>query len=561
MSKRNAVIRKLTAVETLGCAQIICSDKTGTLTQNRMTVTEYFSPDENFLAKALALCCDAKLSENNVAIGEPTESALIYYALELNIDIDKLSEEFPRVDEIPFDSARKMMSTVHKDGEGYVEYTKGATGEILKICTHFLKDNQVVPMSVADKNIILMKTKEMAGNALRVLASAYKQFDETPGKLEQEMIFIGLVGIIDPIRPEAFAAIAECKEAGIRPIMITGDHRDTAIAIAKQLGLITDESEVLTGAELDEISDEEFEKTIGNYSVYARVKPENKVRIVSVWQKNGFICAMTGDGVNDAPSIKKADIGVGMGITGTDVTKNVADMVLADDNFATIVGAVGEGRKIYDNIKKTIQFLLSSNLSEVISIFVATLLGFVILRPVHILWINLITDAFPALALGMEKGEADIMKRSPRDPKESVFANGLGIDVIWQGIMVSVVTLAAYFVGHFMESGRWEIVNSADGITMAFLTMSMAEIFHSFNLRSARKSIFSIKKQNFYLWGSMILSLILSTIVIYIPFLRNAFEFEFISTHEYFTAMALAISVIPIVEIVKFVRNSLDKRK
>ena len=342
--------------------------------------------------------------------------------------------------------------------------------------------------------------------------------------------------------------------------MITGDHRDTAVAIAMQLGIITDESQAITGAQLDEISDGELKDTIGRYSVYARVQPEHKVRIVNAWKTNGMITAMTGDGVNDAPSIKSADIGVGMGITGTDVTKNVADMVLADDNFATIVSAVEEGRRIYDNIRKAIQFLLASNLSEVLSIFVATLLGFVILKPVHLLWINLITDCFPALALGMEKGEKDLMQRRPRNSRDGIFAGGLGTDVAYQGILVTIVTLSAYFVGHFMESGVWEITNSADGMTMAFLTMSMAEIFHSFNMRSQRHSIFAMKSQNGYLIGAMLVSLVLTTAVIYIPALAFAFQFEDISLLEYSVALLLAFSVIPIVEIVKVFQRKFSKR-
>ncbi|MEG0570669.1 MAG: calcium-translocating P-type ATPase, PMCA-type [Oscillospiraceae bacterium] len=558
MSAKNAVIRKLTAVETLGCAQIICSDKTGTLTQNKMTVTDYYGEDELLLAKALSLCSDAQLNDEFEAVGEPTECALVNYAYVKGLNKTETSKDCPRVCEAPFDSVRKMMSTVHQIGNEFVQYTKGAPDEVLKCCTHILKSNEVVLMTDEDRINILSHNKGFADEALRVLAAASKTYsvmpskDVSPKELENNLVFIGLVGMIDPVRPEVCAAIEECRTAGIRPIMITGDHRDTAIAIAKNLGIITDPSQAITGAQLDEMSDEEYEKNISNYSVYARVKPENKVRIVSTWKKKGFICAMTGDGVNDAPSIKNADIGIGMGITGTDVTKNVADMVLADDNFATIVGAVGEGRKIFDNIRKAIQFLLASNLSEVLSIFLATLMGFTILKPVHLLWINLITDTFPALALGMEAGEKDAMQRPPRDPKESIFARGLMSDVIYQGIMVSIITLASYFIGHFMESGVWEIANSADGMTMAFLTMSMAEIFHSFNMRSQTHSIFTLKKQNIYLWGAMLGSLLMTILVIYVPFLRGAFQFEAISFIEFIVAMLLAVSVIPIVEVVKF---------
>lgn len=566
MSKRNAVIRKLTAVETLGCAQIICSDKTGTLTQNKMTVVDYFSTDEKYLAGAMALCSDAVLGTDGEAVGEPTECALVNYAKKLDIDKSVFEKETPRVGEAPFDSMRKMMSTIHACKEKYVQFTKGAPDVVLSNCTHYLLDGKAVPMTEAYRREIMENNKRMADKALRVLCAAFREYRELPDSfepesLEKNLIFIGLTGMIDPVRPEVKAAIEECKSAGIRPIMITGDHKDTAVAIAKELGIITDAGQALTGAELSELSDEEFDKRVGEFSVYARVQPEHKVRIVEAWKKRGMITAMTGDGVNDAPSIKSADIGIGMGITGTDVTKNVADMVLADDNFATIVHAVEEGRKVYDNIKKAIQFLLASNLSEVISIFTATILGFTILEPPHILWINLITDCFPALALGMEYGERDLMKRKPRSPKAGIFSGGMGFDVVYQGIMVSIVTLAAYFIGHFIESGRWEIVNSPDGMTMAFLTMSMAEIFHSFNMRSQRKSIFSMKKQNLYLVGAMLFSLVLTTAVIYIPFLSNAFGFEHISLMEYATAMLLAFSVIPIVEIVKAIQRAVSKRK
>ncbi len=564
MSKRNAVIRKLTAVETLGCAQVICSDKTGTLTQNKMTVVDHFGTDESLLATAMALCSDAELDENGQATGEPTECALVNYAAKLQLNKNNLKTESPRIGEAPFDSMRKMMSTVHTAKDGIIQYTKGAPDEILKICTHVLKNGEVLPMTDTLRKEILTDNKRMADQALRVLGAAYKEYKQAPdsyeaGKLEQGLTFIGLVGMIDPIRPEVVGAIEECKSAGIRPIMITGDHHDTAVAIAKQLGIITDASQALTGAQLNEMSEEELNRNIENYAVYARVQPEHKVRIVNAWKKKGMVTAMTGDGVNDAPSIKSADIGVGMGITGTDVTKNVADMVLADDNFATIVSAVEEGRRIYDNIRKAIQFLLGSNLSEVISVFTATILGFTILKPVHLLWINLITDCFPALSLGMEAEERGLMERKPRDPKDGVFSGGLGVDVAYQGFLVTLVTLAAYFIGHFMEAGVWQITNSPDGMTMAFLTMSMAEIFHSFNMRSQRGSIFTMKTHNFYLFGAMAASLLLTTAVIYIPGLSNAFGFEEISLVEYVVALALAFSVIPIVEIVKLFQRKFAK--
>lgn len=565
MSKRNAVIRRLTAVETLGCAQIICSDKTGTLTQNKMTVVEHAcTSDESLLATALSLCSDANLGEGGQAEGEPTECALVNYAAKLGLRKDEQQKTAPRIGEAPFDSGRKMMSTVHQAVGGIVQYTKGAPDEILKVCTAYWQDGKAVPLTEEKRAEILASNKQMADKALRVLAAAVRSHadapaDYAPEALEQGLAFVGLVGMIDPIRPEVKDAIAECREAGVRAIMITGDHRDTAVAIAMQLGILDSAEGAITGAELNEISDEEYERTIEKYSVYARVQPEHKVRIVNTWRKLGRITAMTGDGVNDAPSIKSADIGVGMGITGTDVTKNVADMVLADDNFATIVGAVEEGRRIYDNIRKAIQFLLASNMSEVLGIFAATLMGFTLLKPVHLLWINLITDCFPALALGTEKAEPNVMKRAPRPAKDGIFAGGLGVDVVYQGVMVTVLTLAAYFIGHYMESGVWEIANSPDGMTMAFLTMSMAEIFHSFNMRSQRGSVFKLKTQNVFLWGAMIVSFLLTLAVIYIPGVNTAFGFEHISIEEYLVAMVLAVSVIPIVELVKFVQRKAVK--
>lgn len=566
MSKRNAIIRRLTAVETLGCAQIICSDKTGTLTQNKMTVVEHYGEDEKLLATAMALCSDAVLGDDGEAKGEPTEAALVNYASSLSLAKDELSSELPRVGEAPFDSMRKMMSTVHKkDDTLYIQYTKGAPDEVLKRCDSYLLNGKPAALDDKTRDAILSANKEMADRALRVLLAAKKNYDRmpddfSPEALENHLCFVGLVGMIDPVRDEVTEAIEKCRDAGIRPIMITGDHRDTAAAIAMQLGIISDPSEAITGAELDKISDEDFYNDIARYSVYARVQPEHKSRIVKTWKERGYITAMTGDGVNDAPSIKTADIGVGMGITGTDVTKNVADMVLADDNFATIVGAVEEGRRIYDNIRKSIQFLLASNMSEVLSIFTATLLGFTVLKPIHLLWINLITDCFPALALGMEKAERNVMRRKPRSSSDGIFSGGVGADIAYQGVLITAVTLAAYFIGHFLESGVWEITNSPDGMTMAFLTMSMAEIFHSFNMRSQRNSVFSLKTQNAVLWGAGAMSLVLTTAVIYVPFLANAFSFEEISLLEYGVAMALAFSVIPIVELVKLIQRAAMKR-
>ena len=560
MSKQNAIIRKLTAVETLGCAQIICSDKTGTLTQNKMTVVDAYGDDQALLASAMALCSDARIEEgSDSAIGEPTECALVNYAHQLGMEKQALEMALPRIGEVPFDSGRKMMSTLHEDKDELkiLQYTKGAPDEVLKKCTKIWRDGQAVPMTDADRANIAAANKQMADRALRVLMAAMRIYDEmptelTPEAVERDLCFIGLEGMIDPVRPEVKAAIAKCNEAGIRPIMITGDHIDTASAIGRELGILDDTHHAITGAMLNEMDDEQFEKEIEHISVYARVQPEHKVRIVNMWKKKGYVTAMTGDGVNDAPSIKSADIGVGMGITGTDVTKNVADMVLADDNFATIVGAVAEGRRIYDNIRKSIQFLLASNMSEVLSIFAATMLGFVILQPVHLLWINLITDCFPALALGMERPEADIMQRKPRKTDDGIFAGGLGIDMLYQGVILAGLTLTAYFIGHYIEAGVWEITTSPDGTTMAFLTLSMAEIFHSFNMRSQRDSLLHMKYMNPALIWSSIASFAATTLVIYVPFLADAFEFEHISLTEYAIALGLAFLVIPIVEIIKF---------
>ena len=566
MSKRNAVIRRLTAVETLGCAQVICSDKTGTLTQNKMTVVEHVG-EEKLLATAMALCSDAEYGENG-ATGEPTEAALVNYAASVSLKKPDLEAAQPRVDEAPFDSSRKMMSTVHAVGEGFIQYTKGAPDEVLKRCTTYWDGTKAQPMTDAKRAEILAANKAMADKALRVLAASMRKWASRPESdeaafLEQDLCFIGLTGMIDPVRPEVKPAIVECREAGIRPVMITGDHKDTAVAIATELGIIHSPDEAITGSQLDDLSDEELADAITKYGVYARVQPEHKVRIVTAWKKRGAITAMTGDGVNDAPSIKAADIGVGMGITGTDVTKNVADMVLADDNFATIVNAVSEGRRIYDNIRKAIQFLLASNMSEVLGVFFATLMGFTLLNPVHLLFINLITDCFPALALGMEKAEDNVMHRPPRKSTDGIFAGGLGIDVAYQGVLVTVITLASYIIGHCMEVGYFEMPRgvSEDGMTMAFLTMSMCEIFHSFNMRSQRGSIFKVHGHNKVLWGAMLGSLVLTTLVLEVPFIANAFGFTPISLPEYLVALGLSIVVIPVVEIVKLIQRSLAKNK
>ena len=525
---------------------------------------------KELLAMAMAMCSDAEVGDDGEAFGEPTECALVNYASSMGLNKNKLKAEQPRVAEVPFDSMRKMMTTIHDADGKYIQYTKGAPDEILKRCSFILTKDGLMEMDDRVRNAVLQKNKAFADKALRVLGAAYRMHRFVPTEdmcnseeLERDMIFIGLCGMIDPVRPEVKDAIISCRGAGIRPIMITGDHKDTAVAIAKELGIIKDESEAITGAELDTYTDEEFEKVVDKISVYARVQPEHKVRIVTALKKKGNITEMTGDGVNDAPSIKAADIGVGMGITGTDVTKNVADMVLGDDNFATIVYAVEEGRKIYSNIRKTIQFLLSSNISEVMTIFIATMFGFTILKAPHLLWINLITDSLPALALGMEAGEKDVMKQKPRSTKDGIFAGGVGFDLLYQGLIITLLTLAAYFIGAGIEFGTgFDITQtSSHGITMAFLTMSMAEIFHSFNMRSQRKSIFSLEKFNFYLLGAMILAIVLTTAVIEIPFLANLFEFTELGFVEYLVGMVLALLIIPIVELVKYIQRLIAKKQ
>ncbi|MEE6158915.1 calcium-translocating P-type ATPase, PMCA-type [Olsenella sp. YH-ols2221] len=573
MSQHNAIIRKLSAVETLGCTQIICSDKTGTLTQNKMTVVRHFTEDQYRLVRCMALCSDAKWdAAQNKAVGEPTEAALVADAAKLGFTTGDLDDANPRVGEAPFDSGRKMMSVVNQAPDGnYIQHTKGAPDVILSRCTKIHTAQGDVPMTDEWRKRIQDANKSMADDALRVMAAARvnygkeKPSDFSADALEHDMTFLGLCGMIDPVRPEVKQAVSEAHSAGMRVIMITGDHIDTAVAIAKELGIIVDRSQAITGAELDKMSDEEFADKIENYRVYARVQPEHKTRIVDTWKKKGMVVAMTGDGVNDAPSIKRADIGVGMGITGTDVTKNVADMVLADDNFATIISACEEGRRIYDNIRKSIAFLLSSNLAEVISVFVASLIGFTILEPTHLLWLNLITDCFPALAMAMEEAEPDIMQREPRKATDGIFANGMGLDCLVQGAMIAILTLISYFVGLSLENVPLADVLSGadkglDGMTMAFLTLSMVEMFHSFNMRSRRQSVFKLPTQNKWLWLSFAASLVLTFVVIETP-LSVAFDFAEISVQEYGIAMLLAAAIIPLVEIYKAIMRAVEKSR
>jgi len=558
MAKRSAIIRRLTAVETLGCAQVICTDKTGTLTQNRMTVVESYGGTE-LLAKAMALCCDSQLSPDGSIVGDPTENALVLFALKQGFDKNELARVYVRVAEAPFDSARKMMSTIHQtpgyqSSGRFVQYTKGAPDEVLRACTRALLDGQTVPLTPGVIQTITEKNNEYADRALRVLACAYREWDEipsdcSPGNIENSLVFIGLEAMIDPVRPEVMAAVEDCKSSGIKVVMITGDHRETAVAIAKEAGIITGPGQAVTGQELDGFSDEEFEKRIGNIFVYARVQPEHKVRIVNMWKKKGCVTAMTGDGVNDAPAIKCGDIGVGMGITGTGVTKNVADMVLADDNFATIVAAVAEGRRIYDNIRKTLQFLLSTNLSEIIIVFAATLMGFVVLRPAHLLFINLITDTVPAVALGVEHAEGEIMKRPPRGQNESIFSDGLGFGILYQGIVISLLTLSGYLIVDIWAGYE-------EAVTAAFFTLSICEIFQAFTMRSLKQNIFRLKTHNIMLWLSLLFSLVLALLVIYVPFLSNVFSLTALGPPEILVSLGLAFLIIPVIEGVKAVQRA-----
>ena len=573
MSRRQAIIRKMTAVETLGCTQIICSDKTGTLTQNKMTVVKHeLAADEDKFLAGMALCSDAKYdAEKGEAVGEPTECALVNDAAKAGMT--GLDSQRPRIGEAPFDSGRKMMSVVVKDVDGdYEQFTKGAPDVVIGLCTHVYDNGQVVELTDERREQILAANKAMADQALRVLALANRTYAEaptdfSPEALEHDLVFCGLSGMIDPVRPEVTAAIVEAKEAGIRPVMITGDHIDTAVAIAKDLGIVKDASQAITGAELDKISDEDFKTRVTEISVYARVQPEHKARIVDAWKSLGNIVAMTGDGVNDAPSIKRADIGVGMGITGTDVTKNVADMVLADDNLATIINAVEEGRRIYDNIRKVIQFLLSANIAEVLSVFVATLIGFTIFQPVQLLWINLITDSLPALALGMEEAEGDVMKRKPRKASDGVFAGGMGIDIAFQGVIITILVLASFFAGMYFHNGAIELsmltdgIADPEGVTMAFITLSMVEIFHSFNMRSRRASIFSMKTQNKWLWGAAALAVVLTVVPVEVDFLAEVFGFMTLDPIALFTALGLAFLIIPLMEIYKAVMRRVEKNQ
>ena len=572
MAKRQAIIRNLSAVETLGCTQVICSDKTGTLTQNKMTVVKHeLAAPENKLLAGMALCSDAKWDpEAGEAVGEPTECALVNDAGKAGLI--GLVVEHPRVGEAPFDSGRKMMSVVVETlDDEYEQYTKGGPDVVLGRCTTIYDGDKIVPLTDERRAELVAANKAMADQALRVLALASRHYTEAPtdfsaDALEHDLTFCGLSGMIDPERPEVAPAIAEAHAAGIRTVMITGDHIDTAVAIAKNLGIIEDRKQAITGAELDKLTDEELDARIEDYGVYARVQPEHKTRIVEAWKSRNMIVAMTGDGVNDAPSIKRANIGVGMGITGTDVTKNVADMVLADDNFATIISACEEGRRIYDNIRKVIQFLLSANLAEVFSVFIATLVGFTLFQPVQLLWVNLVTDCFPALALGMEEAEGNIMQRKPRKASDGVFAGNMGLDCVVQGLIITALVLASFFAGVYFDMGSIDIANmmagtaDEEGVMMAFITLNMVEIFHCFNMRSRRQSVFTMKKQNAWLWGAAALALVLTLIVVeFEPLAMMFFGVPGLELKGSLTALGIAFLIIPLNELYKAIMRSVEK--
>ena len=566
MSQHNAVIRRLTAVETLGCTQVICSDKTGTLTQNKMTVVEHTGP-EGLLGTAMTLCNDAVENPDGTVQGEPTEAALVRFGVDSGLDKNRLEQEQPRAAEAPFDSSRKMMSTIHRMDNGFIQYTKGAPDEVLRRCSRYEENGQMLPMTEEKRQEILAQNKAMADKALRVLAAAIRLWegglpkDDSPEYLEQDLCFVGLAGMIDPVRPEVKAAIQQCRTAGIRPVMITGDHKDTAVAIAKELGILDDPSQAVTGSALDSLSDEELAKEVEKYSVYARVQPEHKVRIVNAWRKRGAVTAMTGDGVNDAPALKVADIGCAMGVTGTDVAKGAADMILTDDNFATIVSAVEQGRGIYANIKKAIHYLLSCNIGEILTIFCATVFHFhqMPLVPVQLLWLNLVTDSLPALALGVEPVEEGVMSQPPRDAHASLFAHGFAFRLAWQGVMVGLLTLAAYFLGEYVLSDPGEAHAAAN--TMAFATLTLCQLFHAFDVRSERSSLFHIGVfSNPAMNKAFLIGLTMQLAVLCVPPLQVVFSTVPMSPLEWAVVLALAITPVVVCELAKAVSRGRTRR-
>ncbi|HEL1583784.1 TPA: cation-translocating P-type ATPase [Streptococcus suis] len=577
LAKRNSIIRKLPAVETLGSTEIIASDKTGTLTMNQMTVEKVYINGQlvdakealdasNTTLRVMNFANDTKVDPSGKLIGDPTETALVQFGLDQHFDVREVLVAEPRVAELPFDSTRKLMSTVHQQAAGnFFVAVKGAPDQLLKRVTHIEENGTVRPITDADKEAILATNKSLAKQALRVLMMAYKYVDAIPELeseiVENDLIFSGLVGMIDPERPEAAEAVRVAKEAGIRPIMITGDHQDTAEAIAKRLGIIDEtdtEDHVFTGAELNELSDEEFQKVFKQYSVYARVSPEHKVRIVKAWQNEGKVVAMTGDGVNDAPSLKTADIGIGMGITGTEVSKGASDMVLADDNFATIIVAVEEGRKVFSNIQKTIQYLLSANTAEVLCIFLATLFGWDVLEPVHLLWINLVTDTLPAIALGVEPAEPGIMTHKPRGRNSSFFSGGVLSSIIYQGILQTALVLGVYgFALLYPEHSIYEEIH-ADALTMAYVTLGLIQLVHAYNVKSVYQSIFTVGlfKNKLFNWSIPFAFLLLMATIV-VPGFSNFFHVSVLSPTQWLVTIIGSGLMVVVVEIVKAVQRAM----
>ena len=581
LAKRNAIVRKLPAVETLGSTEIIASDKTGTLTMNQMTVEKVYTNGQlqnadtelgadNTTLRIMTFANDTKVDPDGKLIGDPTETALVQFGLDHNFDVREVLKSEPRVAELPFDSYRKLMSTIHKEPDGsYFVAVKGAPDQLIKRVTRIEINGEVRPITDEDKQAILAINKDLAKQALRVLMMAYKTTSEIPTLesevVESDLIFSGLVGMIDPERPEAAEAVRVAKEAGIRPIMITGDHQDTAEAISKRLGIIDPndtEDRVITGAELNELSDEEFQKVFKQYSVYARVSPEHKVRIVKAWQNEGKVVAMTGDGVNDAPSLKTADIGIGMGITGTEVSKGASDIVLADDNFATIIVAVEEGRKVFSNIQKSIQYLLSANMAEVFIIFFATLFGWDVLQPVHLLWINLVTDTLPAIALGVEPAEPGIMTHKPRGRQSNFFDGGVFGAIMYQGVFQTILVLAVYGWGLVFPEHHTQAEIHADALTMAYATLGLIQLLHAFNVKSVYQSVFKVGlfRNKTFNWAIPVAFILLMATIV-VPGLNNLFHVSHLSFTQWLAVIVGSFLIVVLVEIVKAIQRALGKDK
>ena len=581
LAKRNAIVRKLPAVETLGSTEIIASDKTGTLTMNQMTVEKVYTNGQlqnadtelgadNTTLRIMTFANDTKVDPDGKLIGDPTETALVQFGLDHNFDVREVLKSEPRVAELPFDSDRKLMSTIHKEPDGsYFVAVKGAPDQLIKRVTRIEINGEVRPITDEDKQAILAVNKDLAKQALRVLMMAYKTTSEIPTLesevVESDLIFSGLVGMIDPERPEAAEAVRVAKEAGIRPIMITGDHQDTAEAIAKRLGIIDPndtEDRVITGAELNELSDEEFQKVFKQYSVYARVSPEHKVRIVKAWQNEGKVVAMTGDGVNDAPSLKTADIGIGMGITGTEVSKGASDMVLADDNFATIIVAVEEGRKVFSNIQKSIQYLLSANMAEVFIIFFATLFGWDVLQPVHLLWINLVTDTLPAIALGVEPAEPGIMTHKPRGRQSNFFDGGVFGAIMYQGVFQTILVLAVYGWGLVFPEHHTQAEIHADALTMAYATLGLIQLLHAFNVKSVYQSVFKVGlfRNKTFNWAIPVAFILLMATIV-VPGFNNLFHVSHLSFTQWLAVIVGSFLIVVLVETGKAIQRALGKDK